>query len=228
MDYPLPHDFDDAPLGDRVHHNFVFGVDFDEALVICPGGMPAVFGSLEILQAFLERRRTGETGIRSLECFLDGAVWRSAQEGRWSKDLMQVALGRAEKLGKGRAEDVEHPVVWLIEHNDGTQSAILSLGEMVSEYLAAFRLKGRQEIDSTLCYMPVESGNDYSMLAQGFSEMVITGTSPYPIERNLLATGAFLQLSERTLQNGGRIDTPMLQISYAAPEHSFYARCRGW
>jgi hypothetical protein len=228
LDYPLPADFDDAPLGDTAHHNFAFGVDFDEALVVCPHGTAAGFCALETLQAFLERRRAGETGIRSLECLLDGAVWRSAQEGRWSKELMQVALTRAEKLGTGRAEDVEHPVLWLIEHDDGTQSAILSLGEIVSEYLAAFRLKGRKEIDSTLCYTPVESANDFSMLAEGFSQMVITGMSPYPVERNLLATGAFLQLSGPKLQNGGRMETPMLQIPYTAPEHSFYARCRGW
>jgi len=228
LDYPLPRDFDDAPLGDRAHHNFTFGVDFEEALVICPSGLPAVFCSLEILQAFLERRRTGETGIRSVECFLDGAVWQSARDGRWPKALMQAALERAERLGKGRPEDVEHPVVWLIEHNDGTRSAILSLGEMVSEYLAAFRLQGGQEIDSTLCYTPVESVNDFSMLAEGFSQMVITGASPYPIERNLLTTGTFLQVSGSRLRNGGRIETPMLQIAYAAPEHSFYARGRGW
>ena len=228
LDYPLPHDFDDAPLGDRAHHQFAFGVDFEEALVICPSGLPAVFCSLEILQAFLERRRTGETGIRSLEYFFDGAVWQSAREGRWPKALMPVALELAERLGKGRPEDAEHPAVWLVEHNDGTRSAILSLGEMVSEYLAALRLQGRQEIDSTLCYTPIESANDFSMLVEGFSQMVNTGTSPYPIERNLLTTGAFLQLSGSKLRNGGRIETPMLQIAYEAPEHSFYARCRGW
>jgi hypothetical protein len=228
LDYPLPDDFDDAPLGDRAHHNFTFGVDFDEALVVCPGGPPALFCSLEVLQAFLERRRGGETGIHSAECFLNGAVWESARKGLWPRDLMQAALERGDRLRKGRPEDAERPAVWTIEHNDGTRSAILSLGEMVSEYLAAFRLKGRQEIDSTLCYTPIESANDFSILAEGFSQMVLTGASPYPIERNLLTTGAFLQLSASRFRNGGRIETPMLQISYAAPQHSFYARGRGW
>jgi hypothetical protein len=228
LDYPLPHDFDDATLGDRAHHDLALGVDFDDALVICPSGLPEVFCSLEILQAFLERRRTGETGIRSVECFLNEGVWKAAQQGRWSTELMHVALKRAERLESGRPEDAEHPAVCLIEHNDGTRSAILSLGAMVSEYLAAFRLKGRKEIDSTLCYTPAGSANDFSMLAEGFSRMVITGRSPYPIERNLLTTGTFLQWLGISHQNGGRIETQMLQIAYAAPEHSFYAQCEGW
>ena len=228
LDYPLPHDFDDASLGDRAHHDFPLGVDFDEGLVVCPSGPSAVFCSFEILQAFLERRRTGETGIRSLECLVDEAVWKSARDGRWSTELMRSALGRAEALQGGRPEDAQYPAVCLVEYNDGTRSAILSLGGIVNEYLAAFRLKGRREIDSTLCYTPAGSANDFSMLAEGFLQMVITGKSPYPVERNLLTTGAFLQWLRISGQNGGRIETQELHIAYAAPEHSFYAQCRGW
>jgi hypothetical protein len=228
LDYPLATNFDDAPLGDRAHHSFPFGVDFNEALVICPEGFGSVFCGLEILQAFLERRRTGETGIRSIECLLNDSVWRAADEGRWSKELMQAATARSERRGRGRPEDIEHPAVYLIEHNDGTRSAILSLAEMTTEYLAAFRLQGRHEIDSTLCYTPVESGNDFSILVKGFSQMLSTGMSPYPIERNLLTTGALLQLAESKLENGGRIETPMLKVDYVASNQSFYACCRGW
>jgi hypothetical protein len=228
LDYPLPHDFDDAPLGDRAHHELPLGVDFDEALVICPSGLAAAFGGLEIAEAFLERRRGGETGVRSLECLLDAAVWKSAQDGHWSTELMHAAWARAKETGNLRPEEAEHPELCLIEYNDGTRSAILSLGDMVSEFLAAFRLKGRKEIDSTLCYMPAGSANEFSMLVEGITRMVMTGVCPYPIERSLLTTGVFFEWLGLRHQSGGKIETPTLNIAYAASEHSFYAQCRGW
>lgn len=230
VDYPLLKGFDDALLGDRGQPDFPLGVDFDDALVIAPaaGSLRVMFSALEVLQSFIERRRAGESGIRSVECLVGGAVWNAAAEGRWSKEVMLAALRRAERLGEGGPEEVEHPAVWLIEYNDGTRGGILSLGGLVHEYLAAFRVKGRREIDSTLCYVPTESGNDFSMLVHGISEMISTGVTPYPIERNLLTTGALSVLGKSANDGLKRTETPMLRIAYTAPEDSFYAHGRGW
>jgi hypothetical protein len=57
--------------------------------------------------------------------------------------------------------------------------------------------------------------------------MVLTAKPPYPIERNLLTTGALSFFREAQVQRK-RIETPSLQIAYTAPEHSFYAHGRGW
>ncbi len=170
----------------------------------------------------------GESGIRSVECLVDGAVWRAADEGRWSKELMNAALSRTEKCPAGRPEAVEHPAIWLIEYNDGTRGGVLALeGHAAAGCLAAFHVKGRKEIDSTLCYMPVESRNDYSMLVHGIARMMVTGTCPYPVERSLLTSGALSFLGASAARHT-RIETPALQVTYAAPEHSFYAHGRGW
>jgi len=221
LEYPLPSGFEDAPLGDRAHHDYKLGVEFDDALVIAPGGPQNIFSSFEILQSFLERRLGGETGIGSIEYLAGNAVWQAADQWRWSKDLMDAALGRAERPGN------EHPELWLIQYTDGTQGALLSLGNLVRDPLAAFRVKGRREIDTTLCYAPVESRNHFSPLVRGIAEMMTSGNPPYPIERNLLTTGALSFLRAAAVE-GKRIDTPALQISYTAPEHSFFAHGRGW
>ena len=229
LDYPLPAGFDDAPWNDRAHPDYQLGVEFDDALVITPDGSQAsgIFSSLEVLQSFLERRRGGESGISSLECLVGSAVWRSAEQGRWSKELMKAALERAEGLGKSLPEDVAHPAVCLIRYIDGTRGALLSLGGLVHELLAAFRVKHRREVDSTLCYTPIESRNDFSMLVHGISLMMVAGRCPYPVERTLLTTGALAFLRESKL-HGKRIETPMLKVAYTAPVHSFYAHGRGW
>jgi hypothetical protein len=227
LEYPLPIGFDDAPLGDRAHHDYKFGVEFDGALVIISRGSQNLFSSFEILQSFLERRIGGETGIRSVEYLANNEVWQAGVEGRWSKDLMEAALGLREGVGQGRPEDAEHPELWLIEYNDGTRGSMLSLGNLVRAPLAALRAKGRREIDCTMCYAPLDSRNDFSPLVQGISQMVLTAKPPYPIERNLLTTGALSFFREAQVQRK-RIETPSLQIAYTAPEHSFYAHGRGW
>jgi hypothetical protein len=218
LEYPLPSGFDDAPLGDRAHHNYKLGVEFEDALVIAPGGSQNIFSSFEILQSVLERRMGGETGIGSIEYLANDAVWQAADQGRWSRELMDAALGRAAN---------EHPELWLIQYNDGTRGALLSPGNLVREPLAAFRVKGRREIDSTLCHAPAASRNHFSPLVRGISQMMTTGEAPYPIERNLLTTGALSFLRAAAVE-GKRIETPTLQISYTAPEHSFFAHGRGW
>lgn len=230
VDYPLPAGFNDVLLGDRAQPQYPLGVEFDEAMVIAPGGesLGTMFSSLEVLQCFIERRRGGETGIHSLECLVDTAMWNAAARGLWSKEVMLAALGRGERLGNGRPEDVEHPVAWLIEYNDGTRGAILFLGRLIQEYLAAFRVKGRREIDSTLCYVPTGSRNDFSMLVHGISQMMTVGKNPYPIQRNLITTGALSVLQKSIRRGLKRTESPKLRIAYNAPEQSFYAHGRGW
>ena len=60
---------------------------------IADGG---IFHILETLQCFVERRKGGETGIRAVHHLEKDAVWSAAEEGRWSKELMKAALGRAQ------------------------------------------------------------------------------------------------------------------------------------
>jgi hypothetical protein len=140
---------------------------------------------------------------------------------------MHAALSRAERLGPGRPEDVKQPVACLLEYNDGFRAAVVALGGLVNEYLAAFRVRGRPAIDSTLCYVPPENSNNFSMLVHGIVQMFETGSSPYPVERTLLTTGALSFLMESAHRGHERLETPALRVAYTAPAQSFYAHGRG-
>lgn len=233
LEYPLPSSFDDRVLGDRNPRpeagDNPLGVQFEEALVISDGseGNAAVFHALEVLESVVERRKGGETGLRAVQYLAGDAVWRAAAEGRWSKELMLAALERAERLGAGCPENVKQPRVCLLEYNDGMRAAILSLSGFVSEHLAAFRVKGRREIESTLCAKIRDNYDHFSMLVHGIVQMFVTGSCPYPVERNLLTGGATSFLLQSANQGYVRIETPMLGVTYMAPEHSFYAPGRG-
>jgi hypothetical protein len=140
---------------------------------------------------------------------------------------MKAALSRGQTVGPSRPEDVKKPVLCLLEYNDGLRAAILMLGGLVNEYLVAFRVKGRAEIDSTLCYIPVENSNNFSMLVHGIDQMYQTGKPSHPVERTLLTTGALSFLMESAYQGHKRLETPMLHVSYKPPAASFYAHGRG-
>lgn len=213
----------------RPELDYPLGVEFDDALMV--GGSwvsdGGIFHNLETLQCFVERRKGGETGIRAVEHLEGDAVWKAAEQGRWSKDLMHAALTRAEKPGPGRPEDVKHPVLCLLEYNDGFRASIVMLGGLVNEYLVAFKVKGRSQIDSTNCYDPLENSNNFSPLVHAIAQMYLTGKRAYPVERTLLTTGALSFLMESAYQGHKRLETPMLNVAYRAPAQSYYAHGKG-
>jgi len=213
----------------RPELDYPLGVEFEDALMVGNGWVTdgGIFHDLEVLQRFVERRRGGENGVRSVQHIQGDEVWRAAGQGRWSRELMHAALSRAERLGPGRPEEVKQPVACLIEYNDGFRGAVVALGGLVNEYLAAFRVKGRPAIDSTLCYVPPENSNNFSMLIHGIAQMFEMGRSPYPVERTLLTTGALSFLMESAFQGHKQVETPALRIAYTAPAQSFYAHGKG-
>jgi hypothetical protein len=93
----------------------------------------------------------------------------------------------------------------------------------VNEYLAAFRVKGRPGMDSTLRYVPPENSNNFSMPVHGIVQICETGKAPYPVERTLLTTGTLSALMESAYRVYERIETPELRVVYTAPAESFYA-----
>jgi hypothetical protein len=201
-----------------------------ESALAVGGGWVAdggIFHNLEAMQAFAERRKGGETGVRAVQQLRGDAVWKAAEQGLWSKDLMNAALKRAQKLERGRPEDVRDPVLCLIEYRDGFRGGALMLGGLVNEYLVAVKTKGRPEPDATLCYVPAENSNNFSPLVHAIANMYETGKLLYPVERTLLTTGALSFLMESGYQDHKRLETPELGITYKAPAKSYYAHGMG-
>ena len=112
-----------------------------------------------------------------------------------------------------------------MEYRDGFRGAVLALPE-ITEFLVAVKPKGKSP-EATLCYLPVENSNNFSMLVHGITQMIATGKRPYPVERTLLVTGAVAALMDSGYQNGKRLETPELSIGYKAPEKSWYAPGEG-
>ena len=77
------------------------------------GSDPMDYHALEAMQCMVERRKGGETGVKSVQLIEGDAVWKAGEEGRWSKELLTAALSRSDTpLGltvkDGRTQDLVH------------------------------------------------------------------------------------------------------------------------
>ena len=188
-----------------------------------------LFHVIETLQCFAERRRGGESGLRSVELLAGDPVWEAAGQGRWNRDLLAAALARSPFTRPGRPEDyAELPVACLLEYNDGFRGAALALDSITTwEYVVAVQLDGQPEPHATRCFIPIENSNNFSPLVHSIARMFETGRPSNPVERTLLTSGALAFLMESWHQGQRRIETPMLDIRYRAPEKAYYARGEG-
>jgi hypothetical protein len=194
------------------------------------------FHALEALQVMLERRKGGETGIRAVTCLTGKDVWKAGDAGRWSWDLLEAALGRSETLNPGDIRDnvgnvavgrmpLTPAYAFLIEYRDGTRGTALLLNGHIQDFCFAARLKGETKPASCLFYLPPPPGAKYfDCLAAQIEKLFETWRSPTPIERTLLTGGALEAAMESRYRKGERVETPHLDVRYAAPADTGFCR----
>src|SRR5262245_53773508 len=185
-----------------------------------------LFHALECLQCLLERRRGGETGVKSVECLQGPSVWKACDEGRISWPLVVEAIGRSPSANVGPIrENVLKPLAILVEYADGTRGAVLNLIEAVSDFCFAGRMKSQVEPVSFYFDLPAPPGaRFFDPLTWHIEQFFQRGTPPYPVERTLL-TSTILDLALHSLKDGGRpIQSPALDVRYRAPAFSGFFR----
>jgi hypothetical protein len=198
------------------------------------------FHALEAMQSMLERRRGGESGVRSVQLIEGDAVWQAGEEGRWSKELLSSALARSDSpLGltvtDGRTQDLAgsgeikgitpHPAAYFIEYRDGLKATLLMVDGAVKDYTFSARLKGARDPVSTQFFLsPVPNVTYSACLVNKIEEMFATGTAPYPVERTLLVSGMLESCLTSKVQGHQKLDTPHLDVRYHAPRTSQYCR----
>jgi hypothetical protein len=175
--------------------------------------------ALETLQCLLERRRGGETGVKSVVGLRGDAVWKAGDEGLWSWDVLEAALVRNPSTNYGKPrEQVLDPSAILIEYADGTRGAVLNMIEACSENCFAGRIAGLKEIPATWFVLPQPPGaRFFDPQTYNIEKFFANGTPPYPVERTLL-TSTVLDLALLSMHDGGKKMTgESLNIRYQAP-----------
>jgi hypothetical protein len=215
--------------------------EVEEAVMVGCGGSDAMdFHALEAMQCMLERRRGGESGVRSVQIVDGDAVWRAGEEGRWSGELLAAALSRSNELqgqtrvdartqdllGSGELKKIaRHPSAYFVEYRDGTRATMLMLSGAVNDFTFAARVKGQEEPASTLFYLPPVPNVVYSAeLMHQVEQLFVTGQAGYPVQRTLLVSGMLESCLDSRKRGGERLATPHLSVQYRGRQESLFAQ----
>ncbi len=220
-----------------------------ESLVMRPGSLDGGdIHTIEALQAIIERRDHGETGIAWVEALEGDRFWKamdagSWEKGGWDRQLMETAFTRSNTIQVVRENyGVVLPKIadlkrmapgsyaYRFQYRDGTRATALAFrekgrqGRILSDTPIAVRMKNA-DIFSTLIYLPYYSmRNFFSPQVNHIETLFRTGKSPYPVERTLLTTGMTAAGVESLFQKQKRLDTPHLAISYKSTRKSTFWR----
>jgi hypothetical protein len=211
----------DTPYGARQSH----------AVAISYSGLDIYgFHVLEALQCMVERRKGGETGVRSVQCLEGEACWNFIAQNGWVERLFDLALSHSQTRAKGDAKQlVKEPAVFVVDYNDGLQGAAFLLTGLVEDFTVAVDVDGQAKPVSTL--MKLQEGRPYHhfrCLVKNIETMFETGKPPYPVERTLLTSGILDFALESRIQGYRKLPTPELaQVRYQTPDASHYC-ARGW
>lgn len=180
------------------------------------------FHAIEALQCQVERRVGGETGVRSVQCLSGAEVWRSAEQGQWSRELAEKAVG-AIKAGPDSIEpsQIDDPHIFLIDYRDGFRAAIPMLGD--TGYITKFAYAGRRSQQIDVVEYHIDSGPAqaaFGYLGLNIEEFFLTGKPPTPVERTYLTTGILEAAMISNGSGGAVVKTPQLDISYQASNSS--------
>lgn len=200
------------------------GSVLNEALGVGFGGLESYgIHALEGMQCQVERRKGGETGVAAVQAVRGEEIERARKAGRWSRELLDTAVGLAPAPRAGRPKDfAKDAVFYLVEYRDGLKAALAMNTGLAHEFIFAGRIQGQGRPLAIWYRLP--DGRPYGHFAhllRAIEHTIRTGRPAYPVERTLLTTG-ILDAALHSLADGGRlIKTPHLAISYTPVDWSF-------
>ncbi len=176
------------------------------------------FHALEAMQALVERRAGGETGVAAVQTLVGDDVWAAADRGVYDRKLLDTALAtmRERPIPPGkRVEDMaKNPILCVIDYRDGLRACLFTLNGAVAEWVAAW--KDDQNRVTSLAYILQDERPfaHFAVLVNGIESFMITGKAPWPVERTLLTSGLVDECLRSQAEGGIRRETPNLDIRY--------------
>lgn len=230
----------------RPELEFKLGTKITDALLVSRGELE-IYGihALEALQCMVERRfenadpKEANQGVKAVTCFQGDSVWKAGDDGAWSWDLLEHALGRSTSRNAGDIRDncrrfpkppnwgfyTKGPIAFQVEYADGLKASVLQLDGHVADETFAARVEGEKKPQSCLFWLPPPPGAAFlEALASHVETFLATGKPPYPVERTLLTSGILDYALESRVNASKRLETPDLDIRYAPPADSGFMR----
>lgn len=194
-----------------INHSIVLANAADEG---------AIFHAIDVLQCFVERRKGGETGVRSVQSIRGPETWEWVEQNDWAAKLVD-SVAKNFELKPGHFQENPQANMCIVEYNDGTKAAVIS-GEGVG-WTWAGEIEGHNQptIISMLGWPgPFDQYHASNSQPHWIIEMMVTKKEPFNAERLLLSTGITNHYMDSNWENGRysavgrRIETPFMNITY--------------
>lgn len=85
----------------------------------------AIFHCIDVLQAFVDRRRGGETGVQAVQSIRGRGTWAWVERNAWAGNLLE-AVRKEFDLKPAHFQEGRKPNVCVVEYNDGSKAAVIS------------------------------------------------------------------------------------------------------
>ena len=172
---------------------------------------------IEVLQAIVEKRRGGETGVASVQYLSGEALRETEKQGLWSRQLAEDALQAEFGPQRPTLEEIAGDGLYghRFTYRDGMRGLVLRVGSNSKRWLFGCRLKGETDSRAFAHYVgPWGNRCLFKGLAHAIQTEFRTGKEPIPAERCLLTTGMVDFAMRSWEQQGKAIETPELHIPY--------------
>ena len=193
------------------------GAAMDAAVLLGWGPLERYgFHCLEGLQAHVERRAGGETGVTQVIALDREGSHAAIAEGRVAPELLAAAFDSLE-LTASQREQALLTVAGVIEvhYADGLVAHVVICEDEVRQF--AFAARGADESFVCQMWLPGAPHLHFTFLVRQAEQLIRDGRPQIPIERTQLTTG-ILDAAMRSGWSGEAMATPELAISYSAPE----------
>ena len=172
------------------------GEEFEEVVVTTWSALEAyLFHGLEVLEAVVEQRRGGESGVESIIAWRDETAWAAMDRGEFSPDLLEAALrsvgGEVWPSFQTWCAKRDQPLeIFQLRYKDGLKATIVRLNGIIRKWAFAARLDGRElPVAAAPMAGTAEQGTPhFARLARRIEDFFLTGQSPVPRTRLYVTT----------------------------------------
>ena len=217
------------------------GVPLKESVCVAYGGVDSYdIHALETAQCMSERRKGGEVGINSVHAVRDEKLWEmlAAADRETTRRLVVSALTRSHNLpveGGYYTDEITFDwartvfpqvVAYFVEHRDGFRTTILLTS--IRDFNYAGLRADNHEVVSCQMYLPMPghgstTADFFHPLIRHIEDMILHGTTPYPVERTLLTSAMTLAGVQSLHQGQIPIATPEMAVKYQVePASTFW------
>lgn len=194
------------------------------------GDEGGIFHAIDVLQGFVERRKGGESGVKTIQSIRGSVAWKWVANNPWAAKLLD-AVAKSFDFKAGHFQEEPQTNICVIEYNDGTKAAVIG-GRGVG-WTYAGEIEGRNEptIISMLGWAgPYDQYHASNAQPHWIVEMMLTKKEPFNAERLLLSTGITNHYMESNWEGskysalGRRLETPALNIKYRSTRGAQFSK----